>query len=333
MCLYIHGYCYVYFSSVWHPAKRVPFEYLGKIMSEIKVSVIVPIYNAERYLTQCLRYLKRQTLKEIEFICVDNCSQDASREILEKETAGDDRFTLIYQDVNRGQANSVNRALDIARGEYVAECDADDYALPAMYRILSKYADGCDIVKCDFMCKTEGQVTSHRYGFREGIFRPMDLPTKERSWFLRQWPHLMSAIYRKEFLLENGLRYREGPNYEDTCLLFKLNTMAKTYRYIPVELYVYRRDNPGSGTATIRDTYAICEQCDEIARWNREHDLGLEKDIAVLRWQSYKWNLGRLNEDESVEFLERAAADFEKDDADPEYFMPWEWEAYKTVRG
>ncbi|MCQ2256697.1 MAG: glycosyltransferase [Bacteroidaceae bacterium] len=92
-----------------------------------KVTVLTAVYNAERYLRQCLDSLAAQKLKDCQFICIDDCSTDSSHAILSEYAARDARFQILRTPVNSGQAKARNLGLLYAQGEYVAMLDADDW--------------------------------------------------------------------------------------------------------------------------------------------------------------------------------------------------------------
>ena len=96
-------------------------------MSEVKVSIIVPVYNAENYLKNCLNSLLGQTLKEIEIICVNDGSKDKSLDILHEYSAKDKRIKVISNSINRGQPTSRNKGIMEARGKYIQFVDAYDF--------------------------------------------------------------------------------------------------------------------------------------------------------------------------------------------------------------
>ncbi len=95
-----------------------------------KVTVLTAVYNAERYLRQCLDSLKCQTLTDCQFICIDDCSTDTSYSILQEYALADSRFQVLRTPVNSGQAQARNYGLLFAKGEYVAMLDADDWFAP-----------------------------------------------------------------------------------------------------------------------------------------------------------------------------------------------------------
>ena len=114
------------------------------------VSVLVPIYNVERYLRQCLESLRDQTLADIEVICINDGSTDGSRDIIE-EFLSDPRFRVIDKP-NSGYGASMNRGLDEARGRYLAILESDDFLdAPALERLLALAEDNdAQLVKADF---------------------------------------------------------------------------------------------------------------------------------------------------------------------------------------
>lgn len=308
-------------------------------MSDPKVSVIVPVYNAEKYIANCIEHLIHQTLGDIEIILINDGSTDNSLEIMTEFANADSRITLFDQE-DLGQGNAVNRGFDVARGEYVAECDADDYARYDMYEKLyeAAKADDCDVVRCSYMeYYKDGSVQPFRMipeRFCNKVYDVMNEDEETRRGIIWRSVLLMPAIAKRQFLIDNGLRYREHGIFEDTSLSFKIRTSAKRYKYIPDYLYYYCRDNAGSGSATIRDSYSICEQYEEILRWNEARHLGLEGVIAAARHYSYMWNLSRMDNEEDVfEFLLRAQQDYLKEDPKPEYFnSAADWELYNAIK-
>lgn len=92
-----------------------------------KISIIIPIYNVERYIRQALDSVINQTLKDIEIICVNDCTPDNSFKIVKEYAAKDSRFILIEQEANQGQGVARNKGIDVATGEYIMFLDPDDW--------------------------------------------------------------------------------------------------------------------------------------------------------------------------------------------------------------
>ena len=107
-------------------------------MRSFMISVIIPVYNVEKYLHVCLNSLLYQTYQNFEIICIDDASSDSSLEILEYFTKKDPRIKIIKNDSNRGQGYSRNRGLEVAQGKYISFLDADDWFSPNAFEILIK---------------------------------------------------------------------------------------------------------------------------------------------------------------------------------------------------
>ena len=118
---------------------------------DIKVSIIMPIYNASRYLEPAIDSILAQTLPEIEVICVDDGSTDKSLEILKEYQKNDDRIRIVTQ-TNAGPAHARNNGIRRARGKYIAFLDADDFVEPTFIEDLYNTAkqDNLDIAICAY---------------------------------------------------------------------------------------------------------------------------------------------------------------------------------------
>lgn len=116
-----------------------------------KISVIIPVYNVEQYLPQCLDSLKNQILSDLEFICINDGSVDGSLDILQAYAAEDHRFVIINQK-NRGQGYARNKGLEAASGEYIGFVDPDDWVEPDMYEQMYNLAEkyNADTVECNY---------------------------------------------------------------------------------------------------------------------------------------------------------------------------------------
>ena len=98
-------------------------------MYPVKISVVIPVYNVEKYLQQCLDSIVNQTLEEIEIICVNDCSTDNSSKILEEYSAKDERIRIISKEKNEGPGPARNRGMEDLNGDYVSFIDSDDFII------------------------------------------------------------------------------------------------------------------------------------------------------------------------------------------------------------
>ena len=123
-----------------------------------KVSIIVPAYNAEAYLRQCLDSIISQTLQDIEILCINDGSKDSTLEIMREYAAKDSRLKVIDKP-NTGYGNSMNVGLQMAKGEYIGIVESDDFVKPEMYQVLYEAAskNELDLVKADFVVFMEAE--------------------------------------------------------------------------------------------------------------------------------------------------------------------------------
>lgn len=176
----------------------------------VKVSVIIPVYNSEKYLNKCLDSLVNQTLRDIEIIIVNDGSTDNSEKII-KSYLNDSRINYFAQE-NQGQAAARNRALKLAKGEYIAFVDSDDYVDLNMLEELYNAANSMyDIVVCDFYQTYLNKENIDEYCSimkkNEGIISCKD--------YLFAGAGPWNKIYSRKFLLDNNFSFPEGIVYED----------------------------------------------------------------------------------------------------------------------
>lgn len=308
--------------------------------TETKVSIIVPVYNAEQYLDKCLESLTNQTLQDIEIICVDNCSTDHSRDIIQQWGAVDQRIKVILNDENIGQGGSMIKGLSNASGEYIAECDADDWVELCAYERLYNAAKAvdADVVRCNAYKHYGGIQEAYRNG-GDGIynvcFNPQSLDHRTLMCVIGRWCCIPAGIYRRAFIQDNNLWYRPDTQFEDNSLSFKIRTTAKRYMYIADFLYHYRMDNLTSGTATITSVDGIFEQFAEIHRYSKGK--GLDDLINTWKYYIYLWAYNRLTTaDSKKKFLQDWSEDIKNDNvcsdllnSDQDYKI---WQSIKECR-
>lgn len=212
----------------------------------IRLSIIVPFYNVEKYIEQCIRSLYDQDIpqEEYEVICVDDCSLDGSRAIVERLQKEYPNLQLIIHERNKKLGGARNTGLRAAQGEYVLFVDSDDYILPNKYKGLLDKADrfSVDFLHFDNLIDLNGQVF-HDNGYEiynTTLITGIDLflfPTMQ--W---QGSHIVAwkKLYRKSFLIENHLYFVEDTMYEDNDFCFRVYALAKKVIHIGDDVYVYR---------------------------------------------------------------------------------------------
>lgn len=242
------------------------------MMSNPKVSVLVPICNVEDYLEECLDSIANQTLKDIEVICINDGSQDGSKAIIEKYVARYQNFILLDKE-NSGYGDSMNRGIEIAKGEYIGIVESDDYIDKNMFEELYALANNgtVDVVKSNFWNFYEQKGRKHfdvaddRHMVKSTI-KPITI--YEEPQLLFGHPSIWSAIYKREFINKNNIRFMPEPGggWTDNPFFFETMLLARSLQWINKPYYRYRRTNPNSSTNRQPDlTLAIRRMIDNLS--------------------------------------------------------------------
>lgn len=207
----------------------------------MRFSIIVPVYNVELYLEQCLESLRTQDYSDYEVICVNDGSTDSSREIL---TAWETRMPQmrVIDRSNGGLSAARNTGLQAATGDYVVFVDSDDWVEASMLSTLAKVTDGNDMV-CFACRRTDNNAHDTLQPEQSGgweYYNRHALEHREVA-FVCVW----QRCYRRSFLIENNLCFREGILHEDNEFTPRACLKAKKVTVIPDVLYNYRV-RPGS---------------------------------------------------------------------------------------
>ncbi|WP_299221763.1 glycosyltransferase [uncultured Alistipes sp.] len=225
-------------------------------MSHPVVSVTVPVYNTSKYLRTCLDSLRMQTLKDIEYILVDDGSTDDSGLICDEYARKDSRFRVIHQK-NGGLASARQTGLQQALGEYIIVCDSDDWAEPHMYENLYLTARNhdADIVTCGYYSEySDGRSLKKQVFFKEkdGVVDFFDFLHRGAG---SSWVKLI----RKSLYERTNSTYEIGINFsEDALIIYKLLKGRPKIVQIPAYLYHYRRLYGGASyTNSIRMSYVF----------------------------------------------------------------------------
>mgnify|MGYP002510275322 CR=1 FL=1 len=278
------------------------------------VSVLVPIYNAEPYLRQCLEALVGQTLRELEIICINDGSTDGSAAIIDEYAARDGRIRVITK-ANSGYGDSMNRGLSEARGEYIGIVEPDDFPdlvmFEKLYSAAKKY--DCDLVKCNHFIRTgnrDSMVNNFR-GFPCGtLLRPVENPS-----LICTIPAIWTALYRKEMLDREGIRFRPTPGaaFQDTSFTMRAWFAADTCTLLRRPLLHYRVDNPGASSHTTDRVYVVCDELacsEEFLRGKPDRVEAFLPWFLLDKWGKYCWNYRRIDPSLHHEFAERLREEF-----------------------
>jgi len=299
----------------------------------MKVSLIIMVHNVEVDLFRCVSSLVEQTMEDIEILLVDNGSADDSRGLmLDYESQFPEMIRCICLDEHVAAGNARNLALEQAKGEYVAFIDGADYIEPGMCEDLYYAAAGADVCGADYWKEFSG--TSREVYTNYGPDTQWDEDRKEV--FLNGCGYFGTRIYRREFLLENGIRFPENTYYDDNYFIFMTTLyadtivktdgryyhMCKDHTQVPAIHTLQRLDIPG----------LIMASCKGTRMYEAYRDLVDYKYIAMqmgnIRNVCLKFALAP-----SGKYLKRIAADVRKDCpnfAKSKYYKkaPWDFRVY-----
>lgn len=229
-----------------------------------KVSVIIPVYNTEKYLRQCLDSVVNQTLKDIEIICVDDGSTDGSLDILKEYASKDERFIILEQK-NQGAGPARNKGLEIAKGEYLSFLDSDDIFLPNM---LEKAYNTAISNHADVVCFQYNQlnVNTNEIGNPTGIF-PKNPDNKniltfetedlKDTVFTVSNPMPWNKIISRELVIDNDIKYQSLSHSNDVYFTMCCMAFSKRVSFILESLVLYRYNRENSLKST-RDDNPFC---------------------------------------------------------------------------
>lgn len=233
-----------------------------------KVTVIIPVYNSEKYLRECLDSVCNQTYTNLEVICVDDGSTDDSAKILHEYAQKDKRFVIITQE-NKGQAVARNTALDKSTGEWVTGLDSDDYLRAnAVERAVLCIENDVDIVSFDFLYFYE-DTSDKLYSIpiprnrQEGKQKPTRYTVRWTS------PEFWGKLWRRSMLEAYEIRFPEGLHFEDLAYSKCALSIAKNIYVLNEHLYIYRRRHNSTfhtylsrkGGRKVLDYLAVAEYC------------------------------------------------------------------------
>lgn len=291
-----------------------------------KVSIIIPVYNVEQYLVECMESVVRQTLFDIEIICINDGSTDGSLEIL-KKYAERDRRILLVDKKNEGYGVGMNIGLDKASGEYVGIVEPDDFVPLNMFEDLYKTAseNDLDFVKADFyrftrdakngdMKLTYNHLDSSGESYNQ-VICPFEKPYVT-GFIMNTW----SGIYRREFLEKYHIRHNTTPgaSFQDNGFFWQTFMYAERCMFLNKPYYMNRRDNPNSSVNDPGKVYCmnteyafikdIFHQEGNEERWER-----FKYWYNLKKYKNYFFTVRRISEAFRREYVEAISKEMKQD--------------------
>lgn len=213
-----------------------------------KISVIIPVYNAEKYLEKCVNSLLKQTYGDLEIILIDDGSKDGSGALMDGYAEKDERVTVVHKE-NGGVSSARNLGLQKARGEYIAFIDADDYVANDYFEVLYSEAlsSGADIVCCDCEWIVDGKkydevkMVSKRRIVTEKSDYYFDVATQDEFYNRVVWGKIIKAEFAKKFSFEKDIKYGE-----DTLYMFNILSLSPKCLLTEYVGYYYIQNTNGA---------------------------------------------------------------------------------------
>lgn len=243
-------------------------------MNQPLVSLIIPVYNVEQYLRECLDSVCNQTYKNLEIICIDDGSTDCSLTILKEYAQKDSRIILLSQP-NAGQAAARNKGLKIASGEWLGGVDSDDYLeLDAIEKCISYATSDIDVIHFATRLFNENYETINE----SWIEMRLSGKIKISDTLIPQiQPHFVDKLWRSSLIRHSGVQFPIGCIFEDLCFTWSILTTANNIYCLPEKLYHYRRRagstmkrlGKGNKNPKILDFLKISDTC--LSFWKKEN--------------------------------------------------------------
>lgn len=259
-----------------------------------KISVVIPVYNVEKYLKECLDSVVKQTYKDIEIIIVNDGSTDNSAKIIEDYKKIYSNITLIEVQ-NGGYGRACNIGLSKASGDFVAILEPDDYIEPNMYEILINKAieTNSDIVKSQYYenyTQNFGQLKKVMLG---GMINDNEVFTlNQHPGLLSSHPSIWSCIYKRDLLTKHDIRFIEARGSGWTDNLFQIQTLyyAERISFVNLPLYYWRKINFDS-SKDLKDYTVPINRTLEIHKWIEQDNVSDTRILVHL----FKRELSYIN--------------------------------------
>lgn len=313
-----------------------------------KVSVIIPTYNVERYLDEAMESITRQTLHDIEIICINDGSTDGSLDILKKYAADDERVLIIDKE-NGGYGVGMNIGLERASGEYIGILEPDDYVPLNMFEDLYLAAKEYDLdyVKADFYRFTRNDKNGnmsleYNHLDKSGENYNQVIDPAEKPYISRFIMNTWSGIYRRAFIEEFHIRHNTTPgaSFQDNGFFWQTMIYAKRCMFIDRPYYMNRRDNPNSSVNSKAKVYCMNIEYDHIydifmEPQNRERWECFKYYFTLKRFHNNAFTLTRIADEFKEEFVERYGREMkralDREEVDMELFTTLEKEKFHLL--
>ena len=301
----------------------------NEVFLMVAISVVIPVYNVEDFLGECLDSIINQTFKDIEIICVNDGSSDKSLEILNEYASKDDRITVLDQE-NGGHAVATNRGINLAKGKYLFLMDSDDIlhldALEHTYKVAEERdVDFVIFQAINYFMDKDEYVEAENYSMNaladyvgDSVFNWKDIKDYIFSITVTPW----SKLYNREFIVSNNIKFPEGLVFDDNVFFYDVLFAAERITFLREHLFARRWYSSSSTTAggkTFLDYIPICNLIWDVFKKYDVFD-EFKKELYIKKVNTINFWYNGIKEDLKQEFFEKVKADYLKLSEDKEFY-------------
>lgn len=293
-----------------------------------KVSVIIPVYNVEKYLRECLDSVINQTLSDIEIICINDGSTDKSLGILKEYAEKDSRIKIITQE-NQGQGVARNNAIEAAQGGYLVFVDPDDFLDSEALEVINKsFSDSAvDIIQFDYLVCSEDGANNRQRVFKKRAKRYFNLNLLNDKVF--NWQEVgkksieglslfcWDKAYKTTFIKENNIKFAPTKNGEDHLFSISANLLANKILYINKSFYHYRTRLKSITNSASIESFCVFKNIELLKQFLITNNLIEEYKSSLDEYVSsvLSWHIANIPQDKTDEYLDKC-----KEILDPENY-------------
>lgn len=272
-----------------------------------KVSIVVPVCNVEKYVAKCLDSIIRQTLTDIEIICVDDGSTDNSGRILDAYAQKDSRIQVIHKE-NSGYGDSMNIGFSMAKGEYIGIVESDDAIKPEMYQVLYENAKehDLDLIKSNaFFWWEPLHLWDSSYSKDLEDFYDVVLTPKNRESMFLFFMNTWTGIYKREFIERYHIRHNTTPgaSYQDNGFWVQTLCFCERAMWLKEAYYYYRQDNPTASVKSKNKVYAMRNEYEYVLKVLENRVSEAEMNLCFYyRMMRHRGTFNRIDDSLKREF-------------------------------
>lgn len=263
------------------------------VLNDVMVSIIIPVYNNEKFLYKCLDSVINQSIENIEIICIDDGSTDDSFKILKEYESKDNRVKIISQ-LNSGAAIARNKGIELAKGQFILFLDSDDWLeLNALEKLLNNaISNDSELVLFNAVEHKEGGTLKNRIYMEVNSSEDYNNFTFNykfnKKFVMNGYLVIWSKFYKTSFLTENNLTFTNHPIFNDIQFHIKSMLLANKISYCPDILYNYLRINQPSLQNNIgltKKSFIIIKIIDEIEDYLKKNNFYEDLELNFLRFK------------------------------------------------